>query len=386
MRAAIYARVSTGRQAEGELSIPDQVRQCSAYCERHGYTLARVFEERGASATTDNRPEFQAMIAEALAVHHPFDVIIVHSQSRFARNIEHLVSYRRKLEKARVSLISITQDLGGGDAADLALNVMGLMDEYQSKETGKHVARSMLENARQGFWNGARPPFGYRTYVAERRGGKDKKKIEIEPRERETVELIFRLYAFGDGCSGPLGIKAVANYLNARGIKTRDGNAFRIQTLQKILRNAAYIGEHFFNMRDSRNQTIRPKEEWIPFETPRLVDEALFYAVQDRLDNHHPLKTAPLRIQTGKSGAYRYYKCSKKADHGMTVCAGCSVRMETLDEVVLEALADKVLAPKRLQSVLPQLVARERGRRTDFAARLRELEGEKRRHRRASTI
>jgi len=34
----------------------------------------------------------------------------------------------------------------------------------------KHVLRSMNENARQGNWNGARPPFGYSTIEVERWG------------------------------------------------------------------------------------------------------------------------------------------------------------------------------------------------------------------------
>lgn len=40
---------------------------------------------------------------------------------------------------------------------------LGLFDEYQSKENAKHTLRAMRENARQDFWNGARPPFGYDT-------------------------------------------------------------------------------------------------------------------------------------------------------------------------------------------------------------------------------
>jgi len=33
LRAALYFRVSTGRQAESDLSIPDQRRQALAYCD-----------------------------------------------------------------------------------------------------------------------------------------------------------------------------------------------------------------------------------------------------------------------------------------------------------------------------------------------------------------
>ena len=36
LRAALYLRVSTTRQAEHDVSIPDQKRQGEAYCEQRG--------------------------------------------------------------------------------------------------------------------------------------------------------------------------------------------------------------------------------------------------------------------------------------------------------------------------------------------------------------
>ena len=38
-KAALYLRVSTGRQAESDLSIPDQRRQIIAYCEAKGWDV-----------------------------------------------------------------------------------------------------------------------------------------------------------------------------------------------------------------------------------------------------------------------------------------------------------------------------------------------------------
>lgn len=61
-RAALYLRVSTARQAEHDVSIPDQKRQGEAYCEARGLQLVETYVEPGASATNDRRPEFQRMI------------------------------------------------------------------------------------------------------------------------------------------------------------------------------------------------------------------------------------------------------------------------------------------------------------------------------------
>lgn len=398
-RAAIYARVSTGKQAAGELSLPDQLKQCQMYAESKGFEVAADFIDAGVSARTDKRPEFQRMINQACAAHRPFDVILVHSQSRFARNTRDLLIYKERLEANGVALISITQDLGAGETADMLHTVMGALDEYQSKETAKHVSRSMIENARQGYWNGARAPFGYRTYAAETRGARIKKKIEINPAEAETVRLIFRLYVFGNGNSGPLGVKQITTTLNAQGFRLRGDRRFRVQFVDTVLRNTAYVGEHYFNRNDSRRGKQRPREEWVAFPMSRIVDDALFYAAQEKLDRQHPLKTpprlvrsevlltaiakcgacgAPLRKLSGKSRTYHYYRCSRKFESGAAACKGVSIPMGELDDIVLGALEETVLAPKRLRKMTEALVSRAGERNEALAARQKQLDGERR--------
>ena len=59
--------------------------------------------------------------------------------------------------------------------------VIALFDEYQSKENAKHVIRSMKENARQGFWNGATAPLGYKLVEAEKRGDEDQEETGHRP-------------------------------------------------------------------------------------------------------------------------------------------------------------------------------------------------------------
>ena len=95
LRAALYLRVSTARQAEHDVSIPDQKRQGKAYCEARGYQLVETYVEPGASATNDRRPEFQRMIEAGTSKPAPFDVVIVHSFSRFFRDHFELEFYVR---------------------------------------------------------------------------------------------------------------------------------------------------------------------------------------------------------------------------------------------------------------------------------------------------
>jgi site-specific DNA recombinase len=208
MRAALYMRVSTSRQAEHDLSIPDQQRQLRSWCAANSHTVVSEFIEAGASAGDDRRPVFQQMIERACDGENALDVIVVHSYSRFFREAFEQEFYLRKLAKHRVRVVSITQPVG--DEAEpvhaMMRKVIALFDEYQSKENAKHVIRSMKENARQGFWNGATCPLGYKLIEAERRGAKIKKRLAVDPVEADTVRLIYKLYLHGDGQSrGPRG-------------------------------------------------------------------------------------------------------------------------------------------------------------------------------------
>lgn len=279
-RAALYLRVSTGRQAESDLSIPDQRRQIEGYCLARGWEVAAEFVEPGNTATDDRRPAFQAMIDAAMTKPPTFTVIVVHSFSRFFRDQFQFEFYVRKLAKNGVKLVSITQDLGDDPMSIMMRQIMTLFDEYQSKENGKHTLRAMKENAPQGFWNGARAPIGYRVVAAEERGAKIKKKLEIDPIQAETVRRIYRMALNGVDNRGPMGLKSIATWLNENKIRTRDGGRWGLGAVHQVLTRTTYIGQHRFNTRDHKTRTPKPESEHAVMEVPLIVSEAEFEAVQ----------------------------------------------------------------------------------------------------------
>ncbi len=384
-RAALYLRVSTTRQAEHDVSIPDQRKQGETYCAARGYQLVETFVEAGASATNDRRPEFQRMIEAGTSKPAPFDVVVVHSFSRFFRDHFELEFYVRKLAKNGVKLVSITQEMGDDPMHVMMRQIMALFDEYQSKENAKHVLRAMNENARQGFWNGARPPIGYRIVAAEQRGSKTKKKLEIDPLHAETVRLIYRLFLEGDGTSGPKGVKAIATYLNERRMFTRDGGKWGLAQIHAILTRTTYIGEHRFNTRSHKDREKKPESEVAVMAVPPLIERETFDAVQARLKSRNPMlvparvTSGPtlltgicfcakcggamtLRTGRGNGGQYTYYTCSTKARQGKTGCEGRSIRMDRLDHLVASHLEDRLLQPKRLETILSSLLDRRQER------------------------
>ncbi len=202
-RAALCLRVSTGRQAEHDLSIPDRRRQLDAYCRNKGWRIVAEYVAPGASATDDRRPELQRMMQAATETPPGFDVIVVHSFE--------LGFHLRRLNKHGVKLASRTRELGDDSTSVLMRRIMALFDGHQWRQNAKHVLRSMEENARQGFWSSARPPLGYRAVAVEQRGVRVEKRLEIDPIRADTVRLMFRLALTGGNGSGPLGVKAIAN-------------------------------------------------------------------------------------------------------------------------------------------------------------------------------
>ena len=272
-RAALYMRVSTGRQAEHDLSIPDQRQQLQTWCHGHGYAVTAEFVESG-TATDDRRPVFQQMIERACDGENVFDLIVVHSYSRFFRKAFEQEFYLRKLAKHNVRVVSITQPVGDESEPVHAMmrKVIALFDEYQSRENAKHVIRSMKENARQGFWNGATAPLGYRLVEAEKRGTKIKKRLAVDPVEAECVRFIYKLYLYGDGTSGALGVKEVVKWLNRNGYRTRRGETFGVASVHKILTNTVYIGEWRFNVTSSRTRQRKPDEEVVKIAVPANID------------------------------------------------------------------------------------------------------------------
>ena len=401
-RAALYMRVSTGRQAEHDLSIPDQRRQLESWCRAQGYTVAAEFIESGASAGDDRRPIFQQMIERACDGEQAFDLILVHSYSRFFREAFEQEFYLRKLAKHGVRVVSITQPVGDESEPAQAMmrRVIALFDEYQSKENAKHVIRSMKENARQGFWNGATAPLGYRLVEAEKRGTKIKKKLEIDPVEAETARLIFKLYLHGDGSSGALGVKEVVKWLNRSGYRTRRGDTFGVAGVHRILTNTVYIGQWQFNKTSSRTGQRKPEEEVVTIPVPGLIEPQVFEQVQRQLHARSPQVVAPrvttgpilltglavcatcrggmtLRTGTSQNGViHRYYTCSTCVSKGKSACKGRSIRMDELDGLVTGHLVERLFEPERLAAMLNSLAARRAERAETVNSRIMALQRE----------
>jgi DNA invertase Pin-like site-specific DNA recombinase len=365
-RAALYLRVSTQRQADQQVSLPDQHRHGIAYCQAHGYEVVAVYVEEGASALHDRRPEFRQMIEAALTPARPFDLIIVHSFSRFFRDHFEFELYVRKLARNGVELMSITQDVGDDPAHMMMRRVIALFDEYQSKENAKHVMRALKENARQGFWCGSTPPIGYRVVVAEERGHTLKKKLAIDPEYADLVREVYRLALRGCSGSGPMGVKMIASHINKQGFTTQNGAQWQTAQIHRMLTRRTYMGEHIYNRR-CKGGTINPRSEMVIVPVPPLVNREDFEAVQTQL-RRRAFKVTPnkaygptpylkgrvhcslcgglMKVRSAKGKDFRYYTCLGKLLPDGSRCPRATMPAPELERLVNKFVRQQILRPK----------------------------------------
>lgn len=372
-----YGRVSTVKQAERDLSIPDQIAQMKAHAEAMGWTHTGTYIDAGVSGMTDQRPQFLAMIDDAIEGTKPVDVILVHSFSRLFRESFLFEQYRRQLLEKNIVVASLTENFGEGETAIVMQQLTAIMTEWQSRENAKHVRRTRLESARRGSYNGGIPRYGYRTVAVGMSGDRMRKRLEPDPDEAEIVRLIYRLRNEGDGETGPIGTIAIANWLNSRGYTVRRGKRFYTSLVHRVLTDELYIGRHWTNVHISKTGKIRPKEEWILTPCDPIISDELYQKTQVLLAESRPVVKAPRRItsnvllgdlchcagcgsalmiRTGTSRTgrvYRYYHCSSRQIRGKVTCAApASIREDFLDDAVLTALCEEVLTAERTAMIV----------------------------------
>lgn len=107
MNVVIYARYSSDRQTEQ--SIEGQLKECYEYARRNGYTVVGEYIDRAISGTPDHRPEFLRMIADGDK--KLFQAVLVYQLDRFARNRYDSATYKAKLKKNGIRVLSARENI-----------------------------------------------------------------------------------------------------------------------------------------------------------------------------------------------------------------------------------------------------------------------------------
>lgn len=264
MNIVIYARYSSHTQTEQ--SIEGQLETCYEYAKSNGHVVVKEYIDRAQSGTTDNRTEFQRMIADSDK--HFFEAVLVYQLDRFARNRYDSAINKAKLKKNGVRVISARENISDDASGILVEGVLESMAEYYSAELSQKIRRGMDINAEKHLSNGSNPGLGYSV--------DEERRFHINPETAPVVREIFEMYA-----SGKPAIEIIS-YLNAKQVKTSIGKEFNKNSLHRLFKNKRYIGYYIY------------KGTAIPNAMPRIIEDELFERVQQRLERN---KKAPARTR-----------------------------------------------------------------------------------------
>lgn len=335
MKVALYARVSSEKQAEKDLSISAQLKALKQYALRNDHTVTKEYVDEAESGRSIDRPSFKQMIAAARQKSPPFDAILVWKLSRFARNREDSIIYKSLLRKHGIQVISINEPVEDTPSGKLLEGIIEVIDEFYSANLSQDVLRGMGENASRGFCNGGRPPYGY-TRVKVKDGVTSRIKLDPDSNTAPVVRRIFQ------DCLAGNGLKAIVRSLNADGIPSATGKQWGATSVEKILHNEAYTGTLVWGKRTKSTNQVRNGR--VPLRTenvwPALIVQETFAQAQAKLAARahqviHPravdspyLLSGMMRcgqcgaamVGQGTSQGYRYYMCGNAHRKGREIC------------------------------------------------------------------
>ncbi|MCK5858013.1 MAG: recombinase zinc beta ribbon domain-containing protein [Abyssibacter sp.] len=164
----------------------------------------------------------------------------------------------------------------------------------------------------------------------------------------------------------------------------------------EVLNSTTYYGDYVYNRTDSRSGEKRDESEHIVTRIPAIIDRSTFDRAAEIRAQKAPGKSTEYRaaasptlltglakcarcgagfvLVSGKGGHYDYYRCGTRQYKGNSMCDAPNIPREELDALVLDLVAEKVIAPERIESMLSELRIAINEMQTPDKLRAKELE------------
>ena len=348
VRVAIYTRVSTPDQANGDFTSIDSQEE---YCRSFGHSQrgkgweekALHYSDPGISGTTMNRPGFTQLLNDAGL--HLFDVLVVYRFDRLSRNNKDFHVICDRLESLGISIVSVSEQINTTEPAGRAMrSLMATFSQLEVDTTSQRTLDKIATAKRQGRWCGGIPVLGYDAVD---------KKLVVNEDEAPMVREIFNLYLKHRS------VQKVCAEINRRGWTTKSwttktghvrvGKPFSKSTLAHLLANVTLIGH------------VSHRGQVYPGEHPGLIRKSTFDRVQailkkgqqasgEKVSNKYNflLKgllrckacgTAYVPTTTRKgSKVYRYYACSGAQKNGFKTCPRPTLSAHKMEQLVAQQI------------------------------------------------
>ena len=378
-KAALYLRSSKDRH---DVSVESQGRELRAFAEERGDVVVAEFTDRIESAKTDDRPGFQAMVAEAKSKSRRFDVLYCFDTSRFSRRQYHAQIYKQLLKSQGVELVFLKLPKTDTILDPIIESLMEAFDQFHSQKSKMDGLRGMRENIKRGWRAGGRALLGYKLQkeVVGMREGQPLTKSKLVPDPKCFEEV--RRYLQGRACGQ-----------SRREVQAQLTLEIPYSTLAYIEDNAltyaghtvwnrhrefvdgAYVGPGRGRYRDPSDWEIcrNTHEAMITDEEAEAIsrERDKQSKAQSRFRRNHYLLSSLLICVCGAriDGDGGYYRCHDR-------CGARSIKKETLERAVLDEIFVELFSEEYLSALQAEIAHLRRSQRPQKASLLAQMQKE----------
>jgi site-specific DNA recombinase len=362
MRVATYARYSSDLQ--DRRSVTDQRAIMHDFARSRGWDVVADFSDEAASGSSlQGRKGLAGCLAGARS--EAFAGILVESLDRLSRSLADIAQLHRGLSFLGVKLLSIAD---GGEVPVMMIALKGGISEQYLVDLAAKTKRGQMGRVRAGRIPGGRC-YGYDVVPGDDRGLR-----VINEGQAAIVRRVFEEFEAGNSALD------IVRRLNNEGIPGPRGSSWSVSTLMGsrqrangILSNTLYIGRITYDRQrfikdpgtGKRQARLNDPSNWKTQEVPelRIIDHARWDAVQARrrVVGGKPLRQRrkPRRLLSGLltcgvCGANMivvtkdHVACSAYRNR-RTCQNNRTMRMAEIEERVLSALKEKLLAPELVE-------------------------------------
>ena len=288
-RVLCLYRVSTTGQVDHD-DIPMQRIACREFIDQHSdWELVDEVSEKGVSGYKTKTADRDALVQiKQKALAKKFDILLVFMFDRIGRRDDETPFVVQWFVENGIEVWSTKEGEQRFDNhVDKLLNYIRFWQASgESEKTSMRIRTKHLQMIQDGLYRGGLVPFGYKLEHLGRVNKKNQpvRDLVIDERESTIVKEIFqKIVAEGWGTN------RIANWLNDRGISTKNGNSYwRATSIRAIVRNPIYTGRIRFGSDLSE-----------PFDHLRLVDDYLFddcgKRICEKAPRHASERTTSLR-------------------------------------------------------------------------------------------
>ena len=295
--AVIYTRVSYSRQLEGT-SLEVQEKACKAFCEAKNLKVLKVFVEEGASAYKGKyRTVFEEMIRFCRDHQDQLSAVVVYDVTRFFRDAELHMQYRKLLLTFGIELLTPQVELGPDPFQMYVERSLANQATLHSDLKSKTSKSTQITTRRKGRLT-QRAPIGYLNQ--RQLEGQRRTLVVHDPARAPIIAEAFKMYAYSDRSK-----LSIYRWATEAGLTNRkSGKPISTSTFDRILENPVYAG--IIHVVDN---------EYVIAEFEPIITKDLFEEVQAKLMGDPSRRVSHSKEPTGRPL------------QGVLLCPDCGVKL-----------------------------------------------------------